>query len=431
MRGLNLRSGRRRVVAPVLIGAAMTVAAPAGGGASPAAAAVRTPGDVYLLAGNGTAGYSGDRGLARQAEFSRPIDVAIDHGGNLVIADSSNNRVRVVAETSGTFYGKSMIAGHVYNLAGTGHVTYRGDGIPAGHANLATPEAVTIDPAGNVVISDTNHSRVRVVAAGNGTFYGQSMKAGYIYTVAGHGNTGKTGNGVPAAGASVRLPVGVRFDAAGNMVISVYGEAEVRVVAENTGTYYGHAMTDGDIYTIAGNGHGTGNGIPALRAYLPDPQYAELDGAGNVLVTEDGNSTVRVIAESNGTFYGKAMTAGDIYTVAGTGHGGFSGDGGPATAARLYVPGGLAFDTAGNLLIADSGNNRIRVVAASSGTFYGMAMTAGHIYTIGGDGVPGFSGDGGPAAKAELHAPVGLAVDSGNDIMFADPGNNRIREIAG
>ena len=431
MRGLNLRTGRRRAAAPVLTGVAMTVVTAMSGGAGLAAAAARTPGDVYLMAGNGTAGYSGDRGLARQAEFSRPIDTAIDHSGNLVIADSSNNRVRVVAENSGTFYGKSMIAGHVYNLAGTGHVTYRGDGIPAGQANLATPEAVTIDAAGNVVISDTNHSRVRVVAAGNGTFYGQSMKAGYIYTVAGHGNAGNTGNGVPATGASVRLPIGVRFDAAGNMVISVYGDAEVRVVAENTGTYYGQSMKAGYIYTIAGNGNQTGNGIPAISAYLPDPQYVELDSAGNVLVGQDTNSVIRVIAESNGTFYGQPMTAGDIYTIAGTGNGGFSGDGGPATAAQLYIPGGLAFDTSGNLLIADSGNNRIRVVAASAGTFYGQPMTAGDIYTIAGTGAPGFSGDGGPAAKAELHAPVGLAVDSGNDIVFADPGNNRIREIAG
>ena len=125
------------------------------------------------------------------------------------------------------------------------------------------------------------------------------------------------------------------------------------------------------------------------------------------------------------------MTAGDIYTIAGTGTGGLSGDGGPATAAELLQPQAVAVDGIGNVLIADNGNNRVRVVAASTGTFYGQAMTAGDIYTVAGNGAMGLSGDGGPAAAAALASPVSIAVDGGGNLLIADAANNRVREVTG
>ncbi len=125
------------------------------------------------------------------------------------------------------------------------------------------------------------------------------------------------------------------------------------------------------------------------------------------------------------------MTAGDIYTVAGTGTQGFSGDGGPATSAGLAVPDSVAVDPAGNLVIADYGDNRVRAVAASAGTFYGQQMTAGDIYTIAGTGTQGFSGDGGPAASATLYYPQGVAVDGSGNVLVTDSGNNRLRMITG
>jgi hypothetical protein len=143
---------------------------------------------------------------------------------------------------------------------------------------------------------------------------------------------------------------------------------------------------------------------------------------------------VRVVAARTGTFYGQAMTAGDIYTIAGDGDQRSSGDGGPATAAGL-TPGAVAIDAAGNLVIADSypnrdiSNNRIRVVAARSGTFYGQAMTAGDIYTVAGDGTAGYAGDGGPAVQAELSSPEGVAVDRSGDLVIADGGNGRVRIV--
>ena len=155
-----------------------------------------------------------------------------------------------------------------------------------------------------------------------------------------------------------------------------------------------------------------------------------VDGAGNVLIADTFNNRIRVVAASTGTYYGRPMTAGDIYTIAGGGASGL-GDGGPATAAQLNTPAGVAVDGAGNLLIADTYDNRIRVVAASTGTYYGQPMTAGDIYTIAGTGTGGFSGDGSPATAAELYTPSGVAVDAAGNLFITDTANNRIREVTG
>jgi hypothetical protein len=125
------------------------------------------------------------------------------------------------------------------------------------------------------------------------------------------------------------------------------------------------------------------------------------------------------------------MTAGDIYTVAGDGTYGFSGDGGPATSATLFDPSGVAVDGSGNLVIADFLNFRVRVVAETTGTFYGVAMTAGDIYTVAGDGTFGFSGDGGPATSAALAYPDAVAIDGTGDLVVADRSTSRIRQVTG
>ena len=124
---------------------------------------------------------------------------------------------------------------------------------------------------------------------------------------------------------------------------------------------------------------------PAAKARLNQPQSVAVDGAGNLLIADTGNDRVRVVAHNTGTFYGRPMIGGHIYTVAGTGKAGFSGDGGPAAKARLSQPRSVAVGGAGNLLIADTGNYRVRVVVRRAGTFYGRPMAAGHIYTVAGD----------------------------------------------
>jgi hypothetical protein len=146
-----------------------------------------------------------------------------------------------------------------------------------------------------------------------------------------------------------------------------------------------------------------------------------LDSQENLVIADTGHERVRVVAASTGTFYGQAMTAGDIYTIAGKGPAGFSGDGGPAVKARLDRPTGVALDAAGNVLISDSFNERTRVVAAATGMFYGQAMTAGDIYTIAGDGKAGFSGDGGPATAAGLYKPLRVIVDAAASAAAARP----------
>ena len=222
---------------------------------------------------------------------------------------------------------------------------------------------MAVDSAGNLLIADTSNNRVRVVAVKTGTFYGQAMHAGDIYTVAG-GGTGGLGNGGPATSAQLNQPRGMVVDGTGNLLIADSGDGMVRAVAVATGTFYGQAMTAGDIYTVAGNGTQgfTGDGSAATAAELFGPAGLLQDSAGNLVLTDLGNNRVRVVAETTGTFYGQAMTTGDIYTVAGNGTAELIGDGGPATAAGLANPMGITADGTGNLLIADVNNNRVREV---------------------------------------------------------------------
>ena len=404
-----------------------------------------TAGHIYDVAGTGTEGFAGDGGPALSAEFDQPNRVAVDAADNLVISDTSfdingNQRIRVVAERTGTFYGVPMTAGDIYTVAGTGTAGFNGDGGKATSAELFTPQGVAIDGAGNLLVGDYGNNRVRVVAGHSGTFYGQAMAAGHIYTVAGDGTGGFTGDGGPATSAELSAPAAVTVDTAGNLVIADSGNARVRVVAARTGTFYATAMKAGHIYTVAGNGHFgfSGDGGPATAAELGFPARIRVDSAGNQIITDSaptaqsnfgGNNRIRVAAARTGTFYATAMTAGDMYTVAGDGTAGFSGDGGLATRAELNVPHGATADRAGNLVIADTGNNRVRAVAAVTGTFYGRAMLAGHIYTVAGDGTAGASGDGGPATSAQLEAPPDVALDPAGNLLICD-GFDRIRMVA-
>src|SRR6266702_2888128 len=393
-----------------------------------------SPGTDRLTTPAGTAGDGGPLGDGRRATRASlsACGVTVDHSGNLVIADFLHQRIRVVAARTGTFYGQAMTARDIYTVAGDGRQGFSGDGGPATNAELNFPAGVAVDAAGNLLIAAVGNHRIRMVAARTGTFYGQPMTAGDIYTVAGDGTKAFSGDGGPATSAELSLPEGVAVDAAGNLLIADGGNNRVRVVAHKTGTFYGQAMTAGDIYTVAGDGNFgfSGDGGPATSAELSLPEGVAVDAAGSLLIADTGDGRVRVVAARTGTFYGKAMTVGHIYTVAGTSTQGFSGDGGPATKAKLNFPTEVAVDAAGNLLIADFRNERVRAVAHKTGTFYGQPMTAGDIYTVAGDGTQGFSGDGGPATTAELSSPVGVAVDAAGNLLIADGGNERVRVAA-
>jgi hypothetical protein len=387
-------------------------------------------GNIYRIAGLRGSGFGGDGGPAIDAKLSAPSGVTVDSAGNVVIGDSGNNRIRVIAASTGTFYAQAMTAGNIYTVAGDGISGWNGDGGPAASAELGSPRGVAVDQAGNLLIADDFNLRVRVVAGKTGTFYGQPMTAGHIYTVAGDGSRGFSGDGGPATDAELNAPTTVSADAAGNLVISDQSNSRVRVVATSTGTFYGQAMMAGDIYSVAGNGTAgfTGDGGPATSAELNIPDGAVTDGMGNLVINDQGNARVRVVAASSGTFYGQSMTAGNIYTIAGNGKNGFSGDHGLATAAELNQPYGIAVDGNGNTVIADQINGRVRVAAATTGTFYGQSMTAGHIYTVAGDGRGGFSGDGGPATHAGL-TPLIPAVDAAGNILVTTV-TGQVRAIA-
>jgi hypothetical protein len=358
---------------------------------------------IYTVAGSGTGGghgHLGDGGPATKAVIRGPTGVAIDAHGNLVIADTGDNRVRVAAAATGRFYGKAMTAGDIYTVAGGG--TGLADGAAAGKAFLAHPRAVAVDSAGNIAVADAFARRLRLVAERAGTFYGVRMRAGRVYAIAGTGLAWLSGSGGPATAAQL-LPNSVAIGRGGNLLVadadySTY-RSDVRLVAATTGTFFGQHMTTGHIYTIAGAGNDgySGDGGPAVLARLRlSTKSAGGDGGaiaasrtGNLVIYDSGNNRVRVVADRSGRFYGIAMKAGHIYTVAGNGKESDSGDGGLATKAGVFSSFddclGIAVDASGNIAISASLHNVIRMVAAVSGTFYGVPMKAGHIYRVAGN----------------------------------------------
>ena len=252
--------------------------------------------------------------------------------------------------------------------------------------------SIGVDGYGNVALGEESENRVRVIAARTGRFYGQNMTIGDIYTVAGNGLT-YSGNGAPPSQAEFGDPIGVSVSARGDIAfISTPFSSVLQVIPNRSGTMFGRTMTAGTLYSVAVRG--------GKQDFSGDAPLA-FDRNDNLVVadSEDGPNFngVWLVAAGSGTFYGQKMTAGDAYAIAGDDGAGFSGDGGPAVRAELNGPDGTAVDRHGNVIIADEGNERVRVIAAASGTFYGVTMKAGDIYTVAGDGTAGFSGDGGRA----------------------------------
>ena len=312
---------------------------------------------------------------ALQASIGIPAGVAADTAGNVYFT-GLNCLFKIGAN------------GVLSRVVGNARAGYSGDGGPAAGAQLNAPAGLAVDTSGNVYIADVQNSRVREVSA-----------AGTISTVAGNGLSGYSGDGGPAGSARLSLPAAVAVDSAGNLYIADWGNAVVRKVS-----------AAGTIITIAGNGSPgySGDGGPAVNAQLNEPRGVAVDNSGNLYIADTGNRVIR-----------KVSAGGTITTIAGNGTFGYSGDGGPASDAEITSAIGIAVDAGGNLYIADIYNQRIRKVSA-----------AGIITTIAGDGLFGYSGDGGPAASARLGSPAGVALDASGNLYIADSYNYRIRKVS-
>jgi hypothetical protein len=305
--------------------------------------------------------------------------VAVDSAGNVYFAARVKNAVfRVDAAT-----------GQQTRIAGSGKAGYSGDHHPAIKAALNGPQpqrgvGVAVDTAGNVYIADRGNNVIRKVANG------------IITTIAGNGKAGYSGDGGPATRAQITRPAGVAVDTAGNVYIAGARRNVIRKIS------------NGVISTIAGGGTHfdpayTG---PATSAGLNGPAGVAVDASGNLYIADRLNNVIRKVAD------------GVISTISGNGKMEYAGDDGPATNASLYLPTSVAVDTSGNVYVTNSYNNVVRKISK------------GVITTIAGNGSAGYSGDNGPATKAALYDPMGVAVDAAGNVYIADSNNDAIRKVS-
>ena len=440
----------------------------------PACIAIDTSGNLYItqpsshrvrlwtkvtrllttLIGTGSAGFSGDGGAGMLAQVFTPRSVAVDSAMNVYVADSGNHRVRLLTRSTGI----------IQTIIGNGTEGFSGDGGAGTNAMLSLPWGVAVDAAGIVYISDNSSYRVRMWAA----------DTRIVNTFAGTGAQGNTGDGGASTSATFNRPVGLALDAAGNVFVSDIGSDRVRAISWSnaspspsatpaTGvtamqmlvisTIIGDGIQDfsgdggagtnaalqvptdvavdssGDVYiadtynhrvrlwsssadvmtTIAGNGVGGfgGDGGVGTSAALNYPFGVTVDTLGNGIIGDTYNHRVRLWTKGTGV----------LTTIVGSATSGFNGDGLAGTSTRLYYPTGVAVHTNGNVYIADTGNNRVRL----------WTKTSRLITTIAGTGATEFNGDGLVGSMTSFSAPRGVSLDSAHNVVIADNGNNRVR----
>lgn len=391
----------------------------------------RLTAEISTIVGNGAAGFSGDGGPGPQASLNGPTGLALDVGGELYITDTNNNRIRML----------DLATGVINTVAGGGNGG-PGDGGPAPSAQLYSPQGIVLDEAGNLYIADSGSHRIRRVEKATGT----------ISTIAGTGTAGYSGDDGTATAAQLNSPSGVAYAGGilyiadtnndrirkvmsgiistaagggtlpgdgGNALdarlahpVGVYAVGDNLYIADtNQGRIHRVDLATGVISTVAGNGtlYYAGEGIQAIQARLYSPGGMVFNRAGDLYLADRANHRIRKVDKVSGV----------ITTVAGTGTGGFAGDGEAATQARMNTPYDMVFDVAGNLYFTDQGNHRVRKVEVATGV----------ITTIAGTGTAGLSGDGGSATQARLNNPSGLAIDASGNFYIADRINHRIRKI--
>ena len=392
-------------------------------------------GVITTIAGTGEAGYSGDGGPAGAARLRNPTGIAIDAAGHLYVADRENSRVRRIDPT-----------GVITTFAGPDGASYSEGVGPAGAAQLRMPAGVATDTAGNVYVADTWNEAVGVVGAEQFKATVQLGSSDDLIElpvsrqgrVMVHGRPAFSGTNVASCDGNVyalhlALNGGLRASyVSERQVVPLEDSRPITLVRDESDVWrigdqivgIGHQHVQGGreyfldvaggrwriashvLKTVAGDS-GVKDGIPATASTLHFPNAVAADTAGNVLIADTGNHRIRRIDPT-----------GRIETLAGNGEPGFSGDGGPATAAQMDAPQGVETDAFGNVYVADTGNHRIRRIDPT-----------GRIETLAGNGEPGFSGDGGPATAAQMDAPQGVETDAFGNVYVADTGNRRVRRI--
>jgi len=372
---------------------------------------VDTKGIITTIAGNGQIGYSGDSSSALKTSLDRATGIATDSSGNVYIA--ANERVLMITP-----------AGAISTVAGSGDFGYIIDGVDARQA-LMLPQGVALDGHGALYICDVYSNKVRRV----------DLTTFLISSVAGNGSMGFAGDQGPASSAELSLPYSVAFDPAGDLYITEFGNARVREVI------------NGNINTVAGTS--IGDGSPATSAFLNHPDGIALGASNNIVLADAGNFELRrfsaggtiagfgqlqpfvnplaVTADASANLYVsdseprvlKVTSAGVTTIVAGNGTDGSGGDGAQGSTAPVSQPSGVAVDAAGNVYLTDYNYKHIRKVNPQ-----------GVISTIAGNGSALFSGDNGSPANAGMD-PNDVAVDSKGNLYIADLFNNRIRKISG
>lgn len=348
--------------------------------------AVLDPGEIDTVAGDTEWNYAGDGGVATQAAVYLPYGVTADPAGKTYLSDTLNARIRLVG-----------VDGIISTIAGKGTFGYSGDGGLAINADVNQPAGLAMDGAGNVYFADGGNNIIRRIDA----------VSGVITTVAGEPQTmGYSGDGGAATSATLSSPEAVAFDAAGDLYIADTGNGVIREVDAATGVI-------STVAGVAGNQGYNGEGT-ATTAELNLPWGITVGPDNSLYIADTYNNRIR------------RVSGGVISTIAGTGSQGSAADGTAAGASALNQPYGVAVDPAGDLYIADSNNDRVLKVSASTGSVNAGTAT---IQTIIGTGSEGDSGDGGAANLAKLHGPYALFFAQNGDFYFADTHNDRIRRV--
>ena len=400
-------------------------------------------GVITTIAGTGTAGYSGDGGAATSALINAPTSIALDASGNVYVSTYGDSRVRMI----------DAVTKNISTVAGNGTAGYAGDGGAATGAELNQPEGVVVDPSGNIYIADTTNNRIRMVSASTGN----------IQTIIGNGGYQYVGDGL-ASLASVALPSAIWVDAGGNLYTSDTYNHFVHQVTRDVTAYtsnaapataigftsatqtvtlnIGYPGTLGAISVLLQGKAGLdykfvlGGTCAVSTVYQPGQtctvQYSftpMAPGSRNGAIVLTGtNSTVLGTAFLSGTGIGSlaTLTPGIISLFAGNNNPGYSGDGGPAYNAMLTYPMATALDGVGSVYIVDQGKSVVRKVTNGIiSTIAGSSAPSGNA----GNGVSGYSGDGGLATNALLYAPQSIAIDGAGNIYIADTANYVVRAV--